>query len=80
MRTKVLRWGNSLAVRIPRSFAQEVGLMADSPVDMHVTDGALVVTRAPAASLTLEELLEGVTPDNVHGVVDAGPPQGDEVW
>lgn len=80
MRTRVQRWGNSLAVRIPKSFAQEAGLMADTPVEMHVTDGAIVVVRAPAAAPTLDELLDGVTPENLHGEVDSGPPQGEEVW
>lgn len=80
MRTKVQRWGNSLAVRIPKSFAEEAGLVADTPVDMHIADGALVVVRAPAAAPTLEELLDGVTAENLHGEVDAGLPQGDEVW
>lgn len=80
MRTKVQRWGNSLAVRIPKSFAQEVGLVAGSPVEMHVEEGALVLVRAPVVAPTLSELLEGVTPDNVHGEVDSGPPRGREVW
>ncbi len=80
MRTKVQRWGNSLAVRIPKSFAQEVGLVADAPVELHIADGALVITRAPVAPPTLEELLEAVTADNLHGEVDAGPAHGAEVW
>jgi antitoxin MazE len=79
VRAKAQRWGNSLAVRIPKAFAQELGLMAESPLDMHVVDGALVIVPASGA-FTLEELLEGVTPDNLHGETDSGPPQGTEVW
>ena len=80
MKAKVQRWGNSLAIRIPKSFAQEVGLVADSPVEMHIADGTLVIVPAPVVAPTLGELLEGVTPDNLHGEIDAGPPRGDEVW
>jgi antitoxin MazE len=79
VRAKAQRWGNSLAVRIPKAFAQELGLMAESSLDMHVVDGVLVIAPASGA-LTLDELLEGVTPDNLHGEIDSGPPQGTEVW
>lgn len=80
MRAKAQRWGNSLAIRIPKAFAQEVGLAVDSPVDMRVADGALVVRPAPAPAPSLEELLEDVTPENLHGEVDVGPGRGREVW
>lgn len=80
MKTRVQRWGNSLAVRIPKSFAEEVGLTADSPVEMRLVEGGLVVEPAPAHPLSLAELLEGVTESNLHDEVDAGPAQGSEVW
>lgn len=80
MKTRVQRWGNSLAVRIPKSFAEEVGLTADSPVEMRLVEGGLVVEPAPARPLSLAELLEGVTESNLHDEVDPGPAQGSEVW
>lgn len=80
MRANVRRWGNSLAIRIPKSFAEEVGLKTDAPVELHVADGALVVRPVPAAAPALGDLLQGVTPDNLHDEVDAGPSRGREVW
>ena len=80
MRAKVQRWGNSLAVRIPKSFAQEIGLAADSQVDMHIVDGSLLVEPVAVSSLALDELLAAVTDDNLHGEADSGLPMGDEVW
>ncbi len=80
MRTRVKKWGNSLALRIPKSFATEVGLDFDTPVDLSLVDGKLVVTPAIEPALTLEYLLAQVTDDNLHREVDTGPPMGNEAW
>ena len=79
MKTRVQRWGNSLAVRIPKSFAEEVGLMDGSPVEMRLVEGGLLVEPASTRPLSLEELLDGVSESNLHGEVDTGPAQGLEV-
>ena len=79
MKAKVQRWGNSLAIRIPKSFAEEVGLEAGSPVELRLVDRGLLVEPAPDESLNLDDLLDGVTKANIHAEVDAGPSQGREV-
>ena len=79
MKAKVQRWGNSLAIRIPKSFAEEVGLEAGSPVELRLVDRGLLVEPAPDESLSLDDLLDGVTKANIHAEVDAGPSQGREV-
>lgn len=78
METQVKRWGNSLALRIPKPFADEVGLEEDALVELTVVDGALVV--APTSELCLEKLLEQVTEENLHAEIDSGPAIGKEVW
>jgi antitoxin MazE len=80
MKTRVQRWGNSLAVRIPKSFAEEVGLRDDSPVDLRLSQGKLVLEPASPPVPTLEELLKGVRKTNLHSEVDTGPAQGREAW
>jgi antitoxin MazE len=81
MRTRVRRWGNSLAVRIPRSFADEIGLERDMPVDLSLDEHRLVLAPAPRSDeFTLEGLLRRVTEDNLHSEVDTGPRVGVEVW
>lgn len=80
MRTKVQRWGNSLGLRIPRSFAQEAGVEAGSQVDLSVRDGSLVVRAAKQQRYRLSDLLEKVTAKNLHGEVDTGEAVGREVW
>lgn len=81
MRARVQKWGNSLALRIPKSFADEAGLREESPVDVSLVKGKLVVAPAAiAAKYTLKQLLAKITPDNLHGAVDMGKPMGQEAW
>jgi len=80
MRTRVQKWGNSLAVRIPKSFAAEVGIGQDSPVELSLVDGRLVVTPTPVRAVTLEALLAGITDTDIHREVDTGAPVGSEAW
>lgn len=80
MRTRVRKWGNSLALRIPRAFALEVGLEKDGDVELSVENGRLVAEPPAAPSYTLEELLAGVRPSNLHTETNWGPPVGKEFW
>ncbi len=80
MRTRVQRWGNSLAVRIPRSFAAELQLDHDSEVDLTLVDGKLAIMPVAPPTFTLDELLEGITEANRHAEVDTGSAMGQEVW
>jgi len=80
MTTRVQRWGNSLAVRIPKSFAADAGLREDAPVELSLVKGKLIIQSVREEPLTLKELLRGVTDENLHGEWDTGPPVGKEVW
>lgn len=80
MKTRVQKWGNSLAVRIPKSFAVEAGLQADSAVELSLVEGALVVQPLRSQPLTLEELLRGITDENLPVEWDTGLDVGKEVW
>ncbi len=66
MKTRILKWGNSLAVRIPKSFAEGVGFGEGSPAEMDLEDGTIVLKPDRDRVWDLEELLEGVTDDNLH--------------
>jgi antitoxin MazE len=80
MKSRVQRWGNSLAVRIPKAFASELGLDSGSAVELAVDDGALEVRPSPALEYRLDQLLSGVTEANRHGEEDLGPSAGGEAW
>lgn len=80
MRTKVNKWGNSLAVRIPKAFAAEVGLANETTVEITVKDRKIVVEPVGEPALTLDTLLKQVTERNLHAEVDTGPARGNEAW
>lgn len=80
MKARVQKWGNSLALRIPKSFANEAGLGEDSAVDLKILDGKIVIKPMVDEALCLDELLRGVTEENIHREWDTGPAVGKEVW
>ena len=80
MRTRVQKWGNSLALRIPKSFAAEVGLQKEAPVEISLANGGLVIRPVAEPKLTLKQLLSRVTEKNLHREVDTGPAVGKEAW
>ncbi|MEE8523349.1 MAG: AbrB/MazE/SpoVT family DNA-binding domain-containing protein [Thermoanaerobaculia bacterium] len=80
MRTSIQQWGNSLAVRIPKPFAEEAGIEQRSAVEMSVVDGKIVIVPERRSCPELDELLAGVTDENLHSEIDTGPTVGKEVW
>jgi antitoxin MazE len=79
MKTHIQRWGNSLAVRIPKVVAQELGIGEYTAVELDMVDDALVI-RVASDELSLEQLLASITDDNLHGEIDTGPSTGGESW
>ena len=81
MRGRVQKWGNSLAIRIPKPLAEEAELGPDAEVELTVDEeGGLSLRRVRQPEYTLEELLEGVRPENLHGETDTGRRVGREAW
>jgi antitoxin MazE len=78
--TRVQRWGNSLAIRIPRPFALEIGLEQNSLVTVSIAEGKLLLEPVVGPKYTLEQLLAEVTEDNLHHEVETGQAVGNEVW
>jgi antitoxin MazE len=78
MQTRIQKWGNSLALRIPSAFADELGLAENSPVNLCLKEGGLVVTSAAGEKWSLDELLSRVTEDNRHREWETGAPEGSE--
>lgn len=77
MRVQLSKWGHSLAVRIPRAFAEQLGVTDGSAIEMAAT-GERIVLEKP--KYTLQGLLDGVTLENLHGETDVGEPVGREEW
>jgi antitoxin MazE len=80
MQTKIQKWGNSLGLRIPRSFAAEAQVEEGSTVDLSVENGRLLVRPLRTRKYALAGLLKKVKRRNVHGEVSTGEPVGREAW
>lgn len=77
MCTNVTRWGNSLAIRLPKNIAAELQLKEDSTVDLTIEGGRIVLTPT-RPKYDLAELVAGIQPDNLHSETDWGEPVGKE--
>lgn len=81
MLSKARKWGNSLAVRIPKEFAEKVGMENDSPVRIKVSGGKIILSPSrPKKGYALKDLLAGITRDNIHKEVSTGGGKGREIW
>lgn len=80
MGTSVARWGNSLAIRLPKAVAEKAGLNEGDPIDVKVSSTGDIVLRRTSPRYTLDELVAGITLDNRHDEVEVGRPIGKEVW
>ena len=80
MQTKITKWGNSLALRIPKSFALDANLRQNELVDISIDKEKIIITPIGKKEYSLDELLEGVSEDNLHGEFDTGIPVGKEIW
>ena len=79
MQTKIQKWGNSLAVRIPKAFVREAHVAYGTTVDLSVADGKIVIDPHTEPEYRLEDLLKGVTEHNVHAEVETGDAVGREI-
>ncbi|MBI4747309.1 MAG: AbrB/MazE/SpoVT family DNA-binding domain-containing protein [Acidobacteria bacterium] len=80
MKIQVQKWGNSLALRIPKSFAVETKIDQGTMVELQLIDGKMVIEPVAKADYALDHLLAGVTAENLHSEIDFGSPEGNEVW
>ena len=80
MESKIQKWGNSLGLRIPKSFAEEAEVEAGSTVDLAVEGGGLVIRPVRRPRYTLEGLLKGVNARTLHKEVATGEAVGREAW
>jgi len=83
MQIEFLKWGNSLALRVPKAFAQEVGAAEGQRAELTVENGALVIKvlhRNGARKYDIDQLVDGITDENRHAETDWGAPRGNEAW
>jgi antitoxin MazE len=79
MQITVKRWGNSLAVRVPKHMADSLRLTDGQAVDVEVEDDTLVI-RPTRKRFKLAELLAEMKPAQKQDEHDWGEPKGEEEW
>ena len=79
MLTTIQRWGNSLAVRIPKPFAVQIHLTDKTKVEITLEGNRIVLTPL-RKKWKLGDLLAGITRRNVHKESSWGSRKGREVW
>lgn len=79
MRSHMMKSGNSLAVRIPKSYAEDIGLENNTPVELHVKNGSIILTPEKK-KYDLKQMIDMISDDNMHKETDTGAPVGNEVW
>lgn len=80
MKSTVQKWGNSLAIRIPKSFANEINLSQGAEIDLVLFDNKIQIEPTKRKKLTLNDLLSKVTKENIHQEIDTGESVGKEIW
>lgn len=80
MKTTAQKWGNSLAIRVPKSVALQVGLKEQDDLEIEVQDGNVVLKPHVRRVYRLEDLVKQITLKNVHGEVETGTSVGREIW
>ena len=80
MHAKIQKWGNSLAVRIPKTLATEARLGQEAVVELAVEKGKLIIAPIKRKKYKLEELVSKITNDNLHKEDIWGPAVGREAW
>ena len=80
MKTTVKKWGNSAAVRIPSAIMKAAGIRLEDLVDVSEEEGKIIVKRVQSKNYDLDDLVNGITVQNLHEPVDFGSSQGKEIW
>ncbi|MDE2725848.1 MAG: AbrB/MazE/SpoVT family DNA-binding domain-containing protein [Gemmatimonadota bacterium] len=75
--TRISKWGSSLAVRIPKAFAEEWGVKAGTSVEMTFNSDGIHL-RKPKRDL--EDMIDAIDPDNLPPYLWDDQPRGNEAW
>jgi antitoxin MazE len=79
METVIKKWGNSLALRIPKMICLESGIQDGSEVDI-AFDGTRIIVKPAMKEYSLTDLIDQINEDNIHNEINSGLPRGNEVW
>ena len=75
---KIQKWGNSLAVRIPKSYAKDINIEQGSIIDI-IREKDNIIISPKHKKKNLKELLDKISKENIHQEIDSGEPSGNEI-
>lgn len=76
---QIVKWGNSLAIRIPKVVAQEAGVSEGDPIEIEAENGRIQLRRRQRKVPTLKELVAQITPENRYDALESGAERGKEI-
>jgi antitoxin MazE len=79
MKTTVKKWGNSLAIRIPKNISKDTEVLEGSDVDIMVANGKIILSPSKK-KYSLKELLKNISNKNIHSEISTGNHVGGEIW
>lgn len=79
MKSRISKWGNSLALRIPKLIGADLDFGEGTEVEISVQDGSIIITPV-SSKYELDDLVRGITAENRHAETDWGTPRGNEIW
>ena len=79
VRAQLVKWGNSQAVRIPKTVLEQAHMQDGEELEIRVEEGRITIEPLNA-KLTLESLVAGITPENRYKEHEWGKPVGNEIW
>jgi antitoxin MazE len=79
MKTTIQKWGNSLAIRIPKNISKDTRVSEGSNIDIIVENGKIILSPS-SREYSLKELLKNVTSENIHSEISTGDYVGGEIW
>jgi antitoxin MazE len=66
MSTKIQKWGNSLAIRIPKSYAEALKFDEGSEMKFKIIKDKLVISKKKKSEFKLGDLLAKISEKNLH--------------
>ena len=78
MQGAIAKWGNSLALRLPKGVAEDANLSEGADVDIQVQDGSIII-RAAKKRYNIDDLMNEFKPEHRRPEFDWGRPVGKEI-
>jgi antitoxin MazE len=78
MKAQMVKWGNSLAIRIPKSILQEAKLKEGDSLEIAAAGDGRLEVRRPSRIPSLSQLVAQITPENRYPEISTGPGIGKE--